>query len=164
MENLSHLRAFALAHLLARDLAMAEDLVHDTIEKALSNRDQFTPGTNLKAWLITNMRHRIHNLMRKSSRRAEVGFDQVVDLRSIDGGQEVSIEIQEFHTAFMKLPDSQREALILVGASGLSYEEIAEVTGVAVGTVKSRISRARAQLTMELDGVEAPPGWLLSSI
>ncbi|GGF34758.1 RNA polymerase sigma factor [Aliidongia dinghuensis] len=157
VENLSHLRAFA--HLIARNHALAEDLVQDTIVRALANRHQFKPGTNLKGWLIIILRNRFFNEMRRSSRKAEVSVEHLDNLVAIDGGQQVTVEIRDFNRAFRQLPPTQREALVLVGASGFSYEEAAEIAHCPVGTMKSRVSRARAELDDQLRGVERPERW-----
>jgi len=157
VENLPHLRAFA--HLIARNHALAEDLVQDTIVRALANRHQFKPGTNLKGWLIIILRNRFFNEMRRSSRKSEVGMEHQGDLAAVSGGQEIGVEIRDFNRAFRKLPPTQREALVLVGASGFSYEEAAEITGCPVGTMKSRVSRARAELEASLHGAEMPEKW-----
>lgn len=157
VENLPHLRAFS--HLIARNHALAEDLVQDTIVRALANRHQFKPGTNLKGWLIIILRNRFFNEMRRSSRKSEVSMENHGDLSVVDGGQEVSVEIRDFNAAFRKLPPTQREALVLVGASGFSYEEAAEIAHCPVGTMKSRVSRARAELESQLHGIEMPEKW-----
>jgi RNA polymerase sigma-70 factor (ECF subfamily) len=157
VDNLPHLRAFA--HLIARNHALAEDLVQDTIVRALANRHQFKPGTNLKGWLIIILRNRFFNEMRRSSRKSEISMEHQGDLAAVDGGQEVSIEIRDFNEAFRKLPPTQREALVLVGASGFSYEEAAEIAHCPIGTMKSRVSRARAELETRLHGVEMPEKW-----
>lgn len=157
IENLPHLRAFA--HLIARNHATAEDLVQDTVVRALANRHQFTAGTNLKGWLITIMRNRFYNLMRKSSHKAEVSVDHLAEMRSVDGGQDAAVEIAEFKEALGRLSAPHREALILVGASGYSYEEAGEIVGVPTGTIKSRVSRARAELSQQLYGIELPEAW-----
>jgi RNA polymerase sigma-70 factor (ECF subfamily) len=157
IENLPHLRAFA--HLIARNHATAEDLVQDTVVRALAKRHQFAPGTNLKAWLIIIMRNRFYNLMRKSSHKAEVSVENLAEMRSVDGGQDAAVEIAEFKAALNRLSESHREALILVGASGYSYEEAGEIVGVPTGTIKSRVSRARAELSQQLYGIELPEAW-----
>jgi RNA polymerase sigma-70 factor, ECF subfamily len=155
VENLPHLRAFA--HLIARNHALAEDLVQDTIVRALANRHQFKPGTNLKGWLIIILRNRFFNEMRRSSRKSEVSMENHGDMSVVDGGQEVTVEIRDFNAAFKKLPPTQREALVLVGASGFSYEEAAEIARCPVGTMKSRVSRARSRLSELLQLDPVPP-------
>ncbi|HEV2678608.1 MAG TPA: sigma-70 family RNA polymerase sigma factor [Aliidongia sp.] len=152
VRHLPHLRAFA--HMIARNPTMAEDLVQDTALRALASRHQFRPGTNLKSWLFIILRNRFLTLMKSRKGRTEVGVDHLDAMRSVDGGQEVAIEIREFLAAFRRLPPSYREALILVGAGGSSYEEAAEIAGCPIGTMKSRVSRARSELERQLYGVE----------
>ena len=147
--NIPYLRAFA--HLLVKDHFLAEDMIQDTMVRALSCRNQFQPGTNLRGWLTIILRNRYFNLLRRSRYRAEIQMD--VEGVSIggSGGQEEALEFQDFLRAFVGLPTAQRRALALVGANGLSYEEAAKITGCAVGTMKSRVSRARLHLQHILD-------------
>ncbi|HTH97097.1 MAG TPA: sigma-70 family RNA polymerase sigma factor [Stellaceae bacterium] len=162
LEALPHLRAFA--HLLARDRTLAEDLVQDTIVRALTCRHQFAPGTNLRGWLTVILRNRYFNELRRRSRKAEshVEFDWGVGC--VEGGQEEQLKIRDFKRAFAALPDTQREALLLVGASGLSYDEAAAIIDCPVGTIKSRVSRARLFLEKALEGKTAAPGTTLLSV
>lgn len=148
--QLPHLRAFAL--MLARDRTLANDLVQDAVVRALSHADQFQPGTNFKAWISTILRNSYFNEMRRRSRTAQVDVETVWNVMTVSGGQEENLHMRDFERAFRFLPPSQREALALVGASGFSYEEAAKVSGCAVGTMKSRVSRARTQLQQILDG------------
>ena len=150
LETLPHLRAFA--RMLARDHTLAEDLVQDTVVQALANRGQFKPGTNLRGWLIIILRNRFYNELRRSSRKSEVGVEHLSDVAAVDGGQEISVEVRDFQRAFRELPAAQREALTLVGASGFSYQEAAEIAGCPIGTLKSRVSRARLDLQHALNG------------
>ncbi len=154
LANLPHLRAFA--HMLARNHSLAEDLVQDTVVRALANRHQFQPGTNLKGWLIIILRNRFFNEMRRSSRKMELVVEQLGDGGAVNGSQEASLEVGEFQKAFGTLPAAQREALVLVVSGGFSYEEAAEIAGCAVGTIKSRVSRARLDLQRAMYGVESP--------
>lgn len=154
LEAIPHLRAFARA--LARDAVLADDLVQDAIVNALSHRDQFKPGTNLKGWLIIILRNSFFNEVRKSRHKFEVAVDFLPDIASVKGNQEARMELRDFRRAFAKLPAAQREALTLVGASGFSYEEAAELVGCPVGTLKSRVSRARAELQHAMEGGENP--------
>ncbi len=149
LETLPHLRAFA--RMLARDHTLAEDLVQDTVVQALANREQFRPGTNLRGWLIIILRNRFYNELRRSSRKSEVGVEHLSDVAAVDGGQEISVEVRDFQRAFRELPAAQREALTLVGASGFSYQEAAEIAGCPIGTLKSRVSRARLDLQRALN-------------
>ncbi|MGB8842830.1 MAG: sigma-70 family RNA polymerase sigma factor [Aliidongia sp.] len=157
LANLPHLRAFA--RMIARDHALAEDLVQDTVMQALAKRSQFHPGTNLKGWLIIILRNRFFNEMRRSSRKCEISVEHLGDIAEINGGQEINIEIRDFNRAFRRLPAAQREALTLVGASGFSYEEAAEIAGCPIGTMKSRVSRARLDLQEELKGTVNAGPW-----
>ena len=151
VDHLPALRAFALS--LTREGASADDLVQDTIVKAWTNMDKFQAGTNLRAWLFTILRNTFYSARRKVRR-------EVSDTDGIYAAQQTTrpehdgrLALNDFRAAFDKLPDEQREALILVGASGFSYEEAASMTGVAVGTVKSRANRGRRRLAelLQLD-------------
>ncbi|WP_136653271.1 RNA polymerase sigma factor [Paracoccus aeridis] len=144
VEHLPALQAFALS--LTREGAAADDLVQDTIVKAWTNMDKFQVGTNLRAWLFTILRNTFYSARRKTRR-------EVSDTDGIHAARQATrpehdgrLAMNDFRTAFAKLPDEQREALVMVGASGFSYEEAAEMTGVAVGTVKSRANRGRRRL------------------
>lgn len=144
VDHLPALRAFALS--LTRDGASADDLVQDTIVKAWTNMDKFQPGTNLRAWLFTILRNTFYSARRKTKREVSdadgVHAARLATRPEHDG----RLALSDFRAAFAQLPDEQREALILVGASGFSYEEAANMTGVAVGTVKSRANRGRRRL------------------
>ncbi|MBD9528078.1 MULTISPECIES: RNA polymerase sigma factor [Paracoccus] len=152
VDHLPALRAFALS--LTREGASADDLVQDTIVKAWTHIDKFQPGTNLRAWLFTILRNTFYSARRKTRR-------EVSDSDGIHAARQATrpehdgrLALNDFRVAFQQLPDEQREALILVGASGFSYEEAAGMTGVAVGTVKSRANRGRKRLA-ELLKLEA---------
>jgi RNA polymerase sigma-70 factor (ECF subfamily) len=121
--------------------------VHDAAVRALAAADKFTPGTNFKAWMFVILRNLHYNEARKGHWR-NVPFDEVtVAKHAIPATQEVALKFCDFRRAFWQLGDDQREVLMLVGASGLSYEDAAKVCNCAVGTVKSRVSRAREELT-----------------
>ena len=143
-EHLPALRAFALG--LARDSNVADDLVQETIVKAWSNIDKFETGTNLRAWLFTILRNTFYSLRRKHKREVPdpdgIHAARLCEKPAHDG----RLAMSDFLKAFDQLSAEHREVLILVGASGYSYEEAAQMTGVAVGTVKSRANRARARL------------------
>lgn len=143
-DHLPALRAFAVS--LTRNAATADDLVQDTIIKAWTNFDKFEAGTNLRAWLFRILRNTFYSNARKHRR-------EVPDSEGIHAGRlfvtpehDGKLAFAEFLAAFDQLSPEHREALILVGASGYSYAEAAEMMGVAVGTVKSRTNRARARL------------------
>jgi len=151
--NIPYLRAFA--HLLVKDHFLAEDVVQDTLVRALASRTQFKPGTNLRGWLTIILRNRYFNLRRRRGFHAEIPMDVELVSGGSSGGQEEKLELRDFERAFGTLPVAQQKALALVGANGLSYEEAAKLTGCMVGTMKSRVSRARGQL-MHLMGRDSP--------
>ena len=140
---LPRLRVYALS--LTRDRDSADDLVHDTVVKALTGRKSFQPGTNLSAWVFRIQRNEFISGLRRT--RPTVPVDSVIaDSLSHPAHQESRLVMREFMCAFGKLAATQREALLLAVLEGQSYEVIAAHTGVSVGTVKSRISRARDTL------------------
>ncbi|WP_422035453.1 sigma-70 family RNA polymerase sigma factor [Reyranella sp.] len=140
---LPRLRIYALS--LTRDRDSADDLVHDTVIKALTGRNSFQPGTNLAAWLFRIQRNEFISGLRR--RRPTVPVDTAIaESLSHPPHQDSGLVMREFMSAFGKLAAAQREALLLAVLEGLPYETIAEHTGVSVGTVKSRISRARDTL------------------
>ncbi len=144
VEHLPALRAFAIS--LTRNNAIADDMVQDTIVKAWTNIDKFQAGTNMRAWLFTILRNSYYSNRRKAKREVAdvdgVFTDSMAEKPAHDG----RLQMRDFKVAFAQLPDEQRETLILVGASGFSYEEAAEMCGVAVGTIKSRANRGRKRL------------------
>jgi RNA polymerase sigma factor (sigma-70 family) len=148
------LRAFAMS--LCRNGDRADDLVQDTLMRALSNIESFQSGTNMAAWLFTILRNQFRSEYRKRKREVEDVDGIQAGKLSTQPGQESHLEFEEFRTALVELPLDQREALILVGASGYSYDDAAKICGCAVGTIKSRVNRARARLAelMALDGAE----------
>lgn len=145
------LRAFAVS--LSGNVDRADDLVQAALERALANINSFRPGTNLNAWLFTILRNHFRSEYRKRRREVEDVDGQHTARLTSHPEQIGHIEFGELREALGKLPADQREAIILVGASGFSYEEAAEICGCAVGTIKSRVSRARTRLA-ELMGIE----------
>ena len=143
--HLAHLRTFART-LANGDVALADDLVQDTVVNALQHQHQFTEGTNLRAWLFTILRNRFRSLISRKHVSAELGNLELEELSWVGPTQDVGLEIAAFKRAFRRLPVSQREALVLVAVHGLAYERVAEICGCEVGTIKSRVSRARQQL------------------
>lgn len=142
--HLKPMRAFAMS--LTRNAALADDMVQDAVVKAWSKIDTFEPGTNMRAWLFTILRNTYYSHHRKARREvADVEGEMSASLAQ-KPDHDGRLNLRDFKVAFDTLSDEQREALILVGASGFSYEEAAETCGVAVGTIKSRVNRARAQL------------------
>jgi RNA polymerase sigma-70 factor, ECF subfamily len=141
LASVTSLRAFAIS--LTRDADQAEDLVQETVLRAISKHENFEAGTNLQAWLFTILRNQFFSDHRKSLREVEDGDGSYADTLISIPDQEDRIMIHDLETALHKLPEGQREAILLVGADGLSYEEAAQALGCAVGTVKSRVNRAR---------------------
>ncbi len=148
------LRAFALS--LASKSDYADDLVQETLMKAWHHQADFQPGTNMKAWLFTILRNEYFSQLRKRKRKREVEDvdGELINQLPTPAGQEAHLDMADLRQAMLQLPDDQREAIILVGASGFSYQEVAEITQVAVGTVKSRVNRARVRLAALL-GLDA---------
>ena len=117
-----------------------------TLLRALANIDSFQPGSNLPAWLFTILRNLFRSDYRKRRREVEDADGNYAKTLKTQPTQGAHLEFEEFRAALDKLPQDQREALILVGASGFSYEEAAQICGCAVGTIKSRVNRARSRL------------------
>jgi RNA polymerase sigma-70 factor (ECF subfamily) len=149
-----------IARLFNSNRSACEDLVQDTLLRALANRHRFRAGTNLRTWLTTILRNHFLNLARTSKRNSEISLDEIEGACLLPGNQEAAIEFREFTRALRRLPPSYQEAVLLVGANGLTYREAADLTGCSVGTMKSRVSRARAVLTVDLHGVESMAGRL----
>jgi RNA polymerase sigma-70 factor (ECF subfamily) len=135
------LRKFAIS--LTRNADLGEDLVQETVLRAISKQEQFMPGTNLQAWLFTILRNQFFSDHRKSFREVEDVDGSYAATMIFIPDQEDKVMIQDVAAALSKLPEGQREAILLVSAEGLSYEEAAQALGCAVGTVKSRVNRAR---------------------
>ena len=154
LATLPSLRAFAIS--LSGNVDRADDLVQETLLRALANIDSFEPGTNLPAWLFTILRNLFRSEYRKRRREVEDSDGRFAETLKTHPEQNSRIEFEEFQQALAKLPADQREALILVGASGFSYEETAEICGCAVGTVKSRVNRARVKLAelLSIEGID----------
>ncbi|OYY72887.1 sigma-70 family RNA polymerase sigma factor [Sphingomonas sp. 28-63-12] len=146
-----HLRAFGRSVSGSRDLA--DDLVQETLLKAWAARARFQAGTNMRAWTFIILRNLYLSQMRRSRFRGE--WDDLVADRILaaPAAQDKQVELGDMQRALLHLPQPQREALILVGAGGFAYEEAAEICGVAVGTIKSRVARGRVALeTLLTDG------------
>ena len=139
-----HLRAFARS--LCGNAALADDIAQDAMLKAWKARERFKPGTNMKAWTFTILRNQFYSIKRRSWRATSLEQNVAEDTIMASESPDASVRLNELRYALGALSDDQREALILVGASGMSYEEAAEICGVASGTIKSRVSRARKTL------------------
>ncbi|EFL87755.1 sigma-70 family RNA polymerase sigma factor [Ahrensia sp. R2A130] len=143
-----NLRAFALS--LTKTADKADDLVQETLMKAWNKHHLFQAGTNLKAWTFTIMRNEFYSQMRKRGREVQDSEGVLASQLASHPEQQGHMDMQDFKAALEDLPEDQREALVLIGANGFSYEEAAEIVGVAVGTIKSRVSRARSRLVEDL--------------
>ena len=148
---LPNLRAFAIA--LCGDADRADDLVQDTMLKAWNSLDSFQEGTNLRAWLFTILRNTYFSDCRRRRREVPDDDGEYVAQLCVPPSQHGAVDAQDVLKALGHLTEDQREALILVGAEGFAYEEAATICGCAVGTIKSRVNRARNRLT-ELLGIE----------
>jgi RNA polymerase sigma-70 factor, ECF subfamily len=146
------LRAFAIS--LCGNVDRADDLVQEALLRAWGNLDSFEPGTNMSAWLFTILRNVFRSEYRKRRREVEDADGSYAESLTSLPGQTSHLEMDEFRKALDVLPSEQRESLILVGASGFSYEEAAQICGCAIGTIKSRVNRARRRLA-ELLSIES---------
>lgn len=145
VEHLGAMRAFAMS--LTRNSSLADDMVQDALVKAWTKIHTFEPGTNMRAWLFTIVRNTYYSHHRKARREVSDVDGVLSEGLSQKPDHDGRLQMRDFNTAFDQLNDEQREALVLVGAAGFSYEEAAETCNVAVGTIKSRVNRARARLT-----------------
>jgi RNA polymerase sigma-70 factor (ECF subfamily) len=148
VELIPALRAFARTFY--RNPNDADDLVQDTLVKALNAFESFEPGTRLKSWMFTIMRNTFYTKIKVYAREAPGAADCVAALPATEATQEWSIRGREVREALARLPPHQREVLTLIGVFGESYEDTAEICGCAIGTVKSRLNRARLSILEEL--------------
>jgi RNA polymerase sigma-70 factor (ECF subfamily) len=151
IEHLPRLRRYARA--LTGDLNRADDLVQDTLERALAKLDLWQPGSDLRAWLFTLMHNLFVNQIR-IKRPQETVMEEALD-EPVSGGQMEALAARDIHAALARLPEEQREVLLLVGLEQFGYAEAAQVLGVPAGTVMSRLSRARERMRQMLAGEPA---------
>ena len=142
------LRGFALS--LTYNLDAADDLVQDTILRAWANIETFEAGTNLNAWLFTILRNGFYSQHRKKRREVEDPDGFFAGRLRTAPEQHAKCDVQDMLRALARLSPKHREALLLIVAEGLSYEDAAQVCGVAIGTIKSRVNRARERLAQLL--------------
>jgi RNA polymerase sigma-70 factor (ECF subfamily) len=165
LKILPHLRAFAIS--LCGNVDQADDLVQEAVLRGLSKLDQFEPGTNLQAWLFTILRNIFYTGLRRRRREVEDPDGHIAGRIAVPPEQPGHLDLGDLGTALAKLPAHQREVLLLVGAEGLSYEETARICGTHIGTVKSRMNRARARLAELLHLADAdelaPAGSLVAA-
>jgi len=143
------LRAFAWS--LSHNSSDADDLVQDTLIKAWTHREKFQIGTNLRAWLFTILRNTYYTAIVRKRREVRDEDGSYAATLTTPASQDWSLQVGALEAALQQLPDEHREALILVGGAGLTYEEAAEVCGCALGTIKSRVNRARNKLAKLMD-------------
>jgi RNA polymerase sigma-70 factor, ECF subfamily len=151
LATVPRLRAFAVSLTASSD--RADDLVQETMVRALTHIDQFQPGTNMRAWLFTILRNQFNSEYRQRRWVTEDSDGIYIDALKTLPQQNSWLEFQELRMALTKLSPEQREAVVLVGASGMTYEEAAEICGCAIGTIKSRVNRGRSRLA-ELLAIE----------
>jgi RNA polymerase sigma-70 factor (ECF subfamily) len=151
IEHLPRLRRYARA--LTGDVNRADDLVQDTLERALAKLDLWQPGSDLRAWLFTLMHNLFVNQIR-IKRPQETVMEDALD-EPVSGGQMEALAARDIHAALARLPEEQREVLLLVGLEQFGYAEAAQVLGVPTGTVMSRLSRARERMRQMLAGEPA---------
>ena len=143
--TIPHLRAFAIS--LSGNVDQADDLVQEALVRCLGNLDKFEVGTNLQAWLFTILRNQFLTACRKRRREVEDPDGAIAGQLSVPPEQSSVLDLQDMEAALRKLPIDQREALLLVAAGGISYEEAAQICGIRIGTIKSRVNRARVRLS-----------------
>ncbi len=155
MALMPNLRAFARS--LCGDATWADDLVQEAIMRAWANRDKYEEGTNLKAWVFTILRNYFFNEVRKKKRYRETSSEETVPENAVHESQLNNLHLKDLVKELTKLPADQREALILTSVDGFSYDEAAEICGCAVGTIRSRVARARRELEEKLGGADIGP-------
>ncbi len=148
IQHIPRLRRYARA--LAGDAVRADDLVQDTLERALVKLDLWRPGSDLRAWLFTLMHNLFVNQIRASG-PAHCELDEAADV-PVRGGQSDALAVRDIHAALAQLPSEQRAVILLVGLEQFSYAEAARVLGLPIGTVMSRLSRARERLREIMEG------------
>ena len=154
LEAIPHLRAFAIS--LTGNVTYADDLVQAALLRGLENLDKFQPGTSMQAWLFTILRNQFYTDIRKRRREVNDPDGVLAGKLAVMPEQGARLDFTDMQVALAKLSIEQREALLLVGAEGVSYEEAAQICGTNLGTIKSRINRARTRLAelLALDAQE----------
>lgn len=148
--EIPRLRRFARA--MVRDATLADDLVQECLERALSRLHLWKPGTNLRAWLFTILRNLHINAIRRRQTVVDIDAEAQASIGSASGAQMVRLELRDLRRALGQLPAEQREVVLLIGLEGISYGEAAEILGISIGTVKSRLSRGRKALRHLMEG------------
>jgi RNA polymerase sigma-70 factor, ECF subfamily len=153
LQSIPSMRAFAVS--LTGNVDQADDLVQEAMVRGLTYIQQFQPGTNIQAWLFTILRNQFHTTYRKRRREVEDPDGAIAARQSVLPEQDGYLAVQDLRAAMSLLAVEQREALLLVAAQGFSYEEAADICGTRMGTIKSRVHRARAELA-DLLRIEDP--------
>jgi len=152
--TLPHLRAFARG--LSGRPDYADDLAQEAAIKAWTARERYTPGTNMRAWTFAILRNHYLSELRRSRRQTDLDEGVAERMLVMDADQEGGLHLSDMDAALQQLAPERREAVMLVGAGGFTYEEAAEIANCAVGTMKSRVARARAELNRLLDAEPDP--------
>lgn len=153
LKAIPDLRAFAIS--LTGDADRADDLVQDAITKALTHLHQFEPGTSMLSWLFKILRNQFHTTYRRRRREVEDPHGTIASQIAVPPEQGGHLDLQDLRLALMNLPAIYREALLLVSAEGVSYEEAARICGVSLGAFKTRVNRARTMLGKLMNGEDA---------
>jgi RNA polymerase sigma-70 factor (ECF subfamily) len=149
LSTLPHLRAFARG--LSGRPDYADDLAQEAAIKAWTARERYTPGTNMRAWTFAILRNHYLSELRRNRRQTDLDEGVAERMLVMDADQEGGLHLSDMETALLQLAPERREAVMLVGAGGFTYEEAAEIADCAVGTMKSRVARARAELSRLLN-------------
>jgi RNA polymerase sigma-70 factor (ECF subfamily) len=148
--EIPRLRRYARA--LTRDVSRADDLVQSCLTRAVAKQHLWQPGTDLQAWLFTILHNQHVNDVRRSVREGvNVAVEEMAPLLTVSSNAIAALELRDLEAAIAKLPQEQRQVILLVGLEGMRYEEVALILGVPVGTVRSRLSRGRDQLRRLMD-------------
>ena len=153
-QEIPRLRRYARALTHATD--RADDLVQDTLVRALAKIHLWQPGTDIRAWLFTIMHHQFVNTVRREARETTVDIERVSSTLVATTDSTARRQLVELDRALARLPAEQREVVLLVGLEGMSYESVAEILGVPIGTVRSRLSRGRERLRELMERERAP--------
>jgi len=148
--EIPRLRRFARA--MVRDATLADDLVQECLERALSRLHLWRPGSNLRAWLFTILRNLHINGIRRRQTVVDIDAEGQANIGAAHGSQFVRLELRDLRRALGLLPTEQREVVLLIGLEGISYGEAADILGISIGTVKSRLSRGRRALRLLMEG------------
>lgn len=166
LTTIPHLRAFAIS--LTNRPEAADDLVQETLMRALAHIDRFEPGTNIQAWLFTILRNQFYTSFRKRRRETEDPDGTFASRLAVIPNQHARLDYEDMKIALASLAPRQREAILLIGAEGLTYEEAARVCKTSIGTIKSRVNRARTRLAellaIDRDRDLGPDPWAQSML